>query len=280
MQATTVLFGLLLVASPIRAASQVRVTRDVDYMPGVEYTDKKDRLDIYQPASAKGAPVVVSFYGGALTAGDQSEQTYVGERFTAHGYVTVVVNYRLSPGVSHPAHVEDAAAAVAWVRKNIEKYGGDPSRIFLTGHSAGAYLLTLMLPDPRYLAVYGLKPSDIRGAAPVSSFFYIERKEVAPARPKHVWGADSATWKAASPGSYVRRDVPPLLLLYADGDEAWRREQQTDFAAALRAAGNADVETMMIEGRSHLSVWYEMENGEEATARAILKFFSKVLSRK
>lgn len=276
----TILIAVLLLASPSVSASQIRVTRDVDFIPGVEYADGKDRLDIYQPVSAKDAPVVVSFYGGALTAGDKSEQPYVGEQFAAADYVTVVVNYRLSPGVSHPAHVEDAAASVAWVKRNIAKYGGDPSKIFLTGHSAGAYLLALLLLDPRYLAAHKIKPADIRGAAPVSAFFYVERKGVGPDRPKYVWGADSTKWRAASPATYVRRNVPPLLLLYADGDDAWRREQQGDFAAALRAAGDTHVETQMIKGRNHLTVWYEMEHGEEATSRAILQFFAKVLKRK
>ena len=177
-----ILFGLIALAMPSTSAGQVKVTRDIDYLPTVEYADKKDRLDIYQPANAKLAPVVVSFYGGALTAGDKSEQPYVGERFAAAGYVTVIVNYRLSPGVTHPAHVEDAAASVAWVSKNIAKYGGDPSKIFLTGHSAGVYLLSPLLLDPRYLARHDLKPSSIRGAAPVSAFYYVERKDVAPAR--------------------------------------------------------------------------------------------------
>ncbi|MCX5765042.1 MAG: alpha/beta hydrolase [Gemmatimonadetes bacterium] len=264
---------------PVAMAAQVRVVKDIDYVPGAEYADGKDRLDVFVPPEAKSAPVMVSFYGGALHDGDKSEQSYIGQRFAGAGYVTVVANYRHSPGVQHPAHVQDAAAAVAWVKKNIAQYGGDPSKIFLTGHSAGAYLLTLLMLDPTYLAAHGMKPADIRGGAPVSAFFYVERTGVAPDRPKDTWGTDPTKWKSASPASYVRANVPPLLLLYADGDDAWRRQQQSDFAADLRAAGDKDVATQMISGRNHLTVWYNIEKGEEETSRAIVAFVEKVLKR-
>jgi acetyl esterase/lipase len=258
------------------ATAQIRVEHDIKYTAGPAYADNKDKLDIFIPPGAKSAPVIVSLYGGALTAGDKSEQPYVGQRFAEAGYVAVLINYRLSPTVAHPAHVQDAAAAVAWVKKNISKYGGDPNKIVLTGHSAGAYLISLLLLDPRYLAAYGMKPSDIRGAAPVSAFFYVEGTGVGPDRPKYIWGSDPKGWPAASPASYVRADVPPMLLLYADGDDAWRRQQQTDFAAALRAAGDTQIETHMITGRTHLTVWYTMKDGQDETSKAIEAFAARV----
>ncbi len=267
----------LLVASALHA--QIRVEHDITYTPPnvAPYADNKDKLDIFIPPNAKGAPVIISLYGGALEAGDKSEQPYVGQRFAEAGNVTVLINYRLSPAFAHPVHVQDAAMAVAWVKKNIAKYGGDPNKIFLTGHSAGAYLITLLLLDPKYLAAVGMRPSDIRGAAPVSGFFYVERTGVGPDRPKYVWGADPSKWPAASPASYVRKDVPPLLLLYADGDDAWRREQQLAFLTDLRAAGDKNVEMHMIPGRSHLTVWYTMEHGQDETAKAIEQFVTKIL---
>ena len=266
-----------LLSSVAAAQSQIRVEHDIKYTTGPAYAANKDRLDIYIPAGAKSAPVIISLYGGALEEGDKAEQPYVGERFAEAGNVAVLINYRLSPGVQHPSHVQDAAEAVAWVKKNIAKYGGDPDKIFLTGHSAGAYLITLLLTDVRYLAAVGMKPSDIRGAAPVSGFFYVEREGVAPDRPKYVWGADPSTWAAASPASYLRKDIPPMLLLYADGDAPWRRKQQDDFAADLRKAGDMRVETHMITGRNHLTVWYTMKDGQDETSRAIVQFVAKIL---
>ncbi len=274
----SLILGLAHLAAPVAADAQIRVEHDIKYTSGAAYADNKDKLDVFIPQGAKNAPVIISLYGGALTAGDKSEQPYVGERLAEAGNVTVLINYRLSPTVAHPAHVQDAALAVAWVRKNIAKYGGDPNKIVLTGHSAGGYLIALLLLDPRYLAAVGMKPSDIRGAAPVSGFYYVEGTGVGPDRPKYIWGADPKAWPAASPASYVRADLPPILLLYADGDDAWRRQQNVDFAAALRAAGDKNIETHMIPGRSHLTVWYTMEHGQDETSRAIEDFATRVLS--
>lgn len=271
----TVAFAISLV--PATASAQVRVVSDVDYVAAADYPDKKDRLDIYVPEQASRAPVIVSFYGGALRAGDKSGHVGVGQRFAAAGYVTVVANYRLSPGVMHPAHVQDAAAAVAWVKQNIAKHGGDPEKVIVIGHSAGAYLAALLATDARYLAAHGLTPTDIRGYVPVSAFFYVDRPGVAPDRPKDVWGTDATVWRAASPAAYIAAGAPPLLLLYADGDDGWRRNQQHEFANALRVKGNRDVELRMITGRTHNSIWSEMMgSATDDTTRAILAFAGRV----
>jgi acetyl esterase/lipase len=263
--------------TPGFASAQVRVVADVDFVAAEEYQDKKDRLDIYVPEPASRAPVIVSFYGGGLRDGDKSRHVKVGQRFAAAGYVTVIANYRLSPGVTHPAHVQDAAAAVAWVKKNIAAHGGDPDKVFVLGHSAGTYLAALLATDPRYLSAHGLTPADVRGYVPVSAFFYVDRPGVAPDRPKDTWGTDAAVWKSASPGTHVAAGAPPLLLLYADGDDEWRRNQQGEFATALRAKGNRDVEVKMIAGRTHNSIWNEMMNSaaDDAT-RAILQFAGRL----
>ena len=105
-------------AIPTIAAAQtyaVRVVRDLPYLPGANYADDKDKLDLYLPECRANAPVIVSYYGNQLMGGDKSEDAFIGLRFAAAGFVTAVVNYRLSPGVSHPAHVQDAAASFAWV---------------------------------------------------------------------------------------------------------------------------------------------------------------------
>jgi acetyl esterase/lipase len=262
------------VAAP--AAAQVRVVSDVDYVSAAEYANKKDRLDLYIPAGARRVPVIVSIHGGGLRGGDKSGETGIGQRLAGAGYVTVVVNHRLSPGVTHPSHIEDIAAAVAWVKRNIAGHGGDPDNMFVIGHSAGAYLAALLASDPRYLSAHGLKPTDIRGYVPVSAFFYVDQTGVAPDRPKDTWGTDVNVWKSASPGSYVKAGMPPMLLLYADGDDEWRRAQQTQFADAVRAAGNREIQTHMVAGRTHNTVWYDMAKGEEETARTILQFVARL----
>ena len=128
----------------------VRVVRDVPYLEGGRYADGKDKLDIYLPEGRRNTAVLVSYYGNQLMGGDKSEDGYIGRRFAAAGFVTVVVNYRLSPAVSHPAHIQDAAASFAWVKRHIAEYGGNGDRIFIIGYSAGAYLAALLSTDARH----------------------------------------------------------------------------------------------------------------------------------
>ena len=104
-------FAIAAIWAPAQALAQVRVVADVDYIAASDYADKKDRLDIYIPANTTKAPVIFSIHGGGLRQGDKSGHTFVGQRFASAGHVAVVVNHRLSPGVTHPAHIEDIAAA-------------------------------------------------------------------------------------------------------------------------------------------------------------------------
>lgn len=267
-------------SSPAAAqSSAVTVVRDIDYVAQADYPDGKDRLDVYSPRGAANAPVILSIHGGLLMAGDRRDETFVGQRFAAAGYVTAVMSYRLSPQASHPAHIEDTAAAFAWVKRNIRQHGGDPDRIVVTGHSAGAYLAMLLAADPRWLAVHKLSPQDIRGVAPVSGFYWVDKPGVAPDRPKSVWGPDPKVWADASPARYLRADLPPVLVLDTDGDEGWRQQQAADLVAALRKAGHKDVTAHKVPGRSHMSVWTRMnESPTEETSSHILRFAARVLA--
>ena len=253
----------------------VRVVRDLSYLQGASYPDRKDKLDVYVPEGRRNAPVIVSYYGGALMAGDKSEHTFIGRRFASAGFVTVVVNYRLSPGVAHPAHARDAAASFAWVKRHITEYGGDANRVFVIGHSAGAYLVALLSTDERYLAAHKLSLGDIRGAVPVSAFYWVEREGVAPDRDKSVWGTDPKVWVDASPAHHLKSGTPPMLILYADGDEDWRRRQNVEAAQAMKAAGQASVEIAMITDRTHMTIWERMSADRDETAERIIQFVNR-----
>jgi acetyl esterase/lipase len=249
--------------------------RDVAYLQGANDPEHKDKLDLYLPEGRTNVPVIVSYYGGALTAGDKSEHAFVGQRFAAAGMATVVVNYRLSPGVTHPAHIQDAAASFAWVKRHIADYGGNPDRIFAIGHSAGAYLVALLATDERYLAAHKLSLRDIRGAVPVSAFYWVERAGVAPDRDKSVWGTDQKVWVDASPAHHLHGRVPPMLILYADGDEDWRRRQNVEVAQAIKEAGGKSVTLAMIQGRTHMSIWDQMGAANDDVAQRIIAFVSR-----
>src|SRR5205085_1532710 len=117
-----------------------KVDVGIPYRPENTLTDedggsKRCRLDFYRPENAKGFPTVVYFHGGGLTGGNRSIPSALKDR----GWAVVGASYRLHPLVQHPVYIEDAAAAVAWTMKNIESYGGDPTKVFVTGISAGGY---------------------------------------------------------------------------------------------------------------------------------------------
>src|SRR5262245_14055321 len=252
----------------------VRVVRDVPYLQGARYADDKDKLDLYLPEGRRNAPVIVSYYGNQLMGGDKSEDAYIGRRFAAAGFVTVVVNYRLSPAVAHPAHVQDAAASFAWVKRHIAEYGGNAGEVFIVGYSAGGYLVALLSTDPRYLAAHNLSPRDIRGTVPVSAFYWVERRGVAPDRDRSVWGNDPNVGVDASPAHHLQAGAPPMLILYAEHDEDWRREQNVEVAAAMKAAGQKSVEIAMIGDRNHATIWESVGQEGDETAGRIIQFVS------
>ncbi len=255
----SLVIGLLLLASSV--AAQGVVTRDVDYVRDADYEDGKDLLDVYMPEGSSDAPVVVFFHGGALRAGDKSDGRVVAQRLVARGIGVVSANYRLSPAFEHPAHIRDAAAAVAWVLGNISEYGGDPDRVFVAGHSAGAYLAALLVLDPSHLAYHHVAQPSIRGSIPISAFLYVE--ETAADRPKDVWGADPAGWLAASVTPHIGANPARMLLIYADGDADWRREQNDRFGGAMASAGGGSVHVVEVPNRDHMSLMTALNESDD-----------------
>ena len=248
----------------------VSVARDLSYLSGGLFAPSKGRLDLYLPRGVTRFPVIVAIHGGALVEGDKSSQEFVGRRFASAGIGTAVINYRLSPQVSHPAHVQDVAAAFAWVKRFIGEFSGQADNTFVVGHSAGAYLAALLATDGRYLASHRLTSGDIRGLVAVSGFFWVER--VAPGRPKSVWGEDKRAWVEASPPRHLGPTLPPTLLIYAASDEPARRRQNVDMAYAARSAGNERVELAEVAGRDHASVWSGLEAPGDEVAERIIAF--------
>lgn len=248
----------------------IETHRNIDYIAGAEYADGRDRLDVYMPTNAADSPVIVFFHGGGLLIGDKDQGRYVAKALVPLGIGVVAPNYRLSPGVKHPAHVQDAAAAFAWAVGDIANYGGNPKQLYLAGHSSGAYMATLLALDDSYLENVGLSTSAIRGVIAISPFLYVE--EVAPSRPKSVWGSDVSTWRAASPSSYFGAGKAPILFVYADGDAEWRRGQIDRAVAALEAAGQEKVEAVEIPDRSHLSIIEKLVAADDPASSYIVDF--------
>ena len=147
------------------ALSPYKLERNIQYRSGnqSDYMRQRCRLDVYYPRGESFA-TVVWFHGGGLKKGERS----VPDELRNQGIAVVAVNYRFSPKVKSPAYVEDAAAAVAWTIKNIAKFGGDPKRVFVSGHSAGGYLTSMVGLDKSYLAAFGEDADTLAGLIPLS----------------------------------------------------------------------------------------------------------------
>ena len=153
--------------------STLRVVRDVPYFSGPEADARFHTLDLYLPQDESRLPLVFYVHGGAFRGGDKSRVEGVNfiNLFTSRGVAVASVNYRLSPAVQHPAHIEDVARAFAWVVENARDYGIESGEIFLAGHSAGGHLVSLLALDPRYLDRHGLSPDRIKGVMTISGLY-------------------------------------------------------------------------------------------------------------
>lgn len=271
------LVALFLMIGSMATATEQDVVKDVPYVESS--TDPMHRLDIYSPNAKTPAPVLFWVHGGGLTGDDRgsNDNAPVGQRFAREGYVSVVISYRLSPQVTHPAHVEDVAKAFAWTIRNISKYGGDPSRIIVAGHSAGAYLAGLLAYDRQYLARESLSSDRMLAVIAISGFYFVDRVAPMPERPRSVWGDDPGGWLRASPAQYVRRDAPRTILVYADGDENWRRQDNEDFKAAVTKAGGR-IESHQVDGRTHMSILRRMPRPDDETTALVLKLMGGIVS--
>ncbi len=203
--------------------AQVMVTKDVDYINDFVYEKDKDLLDVYMPKEAKDVPVIVYFHGGALLMGNKSWGEDIGTKVAESGIGLVSVNYRLSPEFEHPTHVNDVAAATAWVINNIAAYGGNPQRVYIAGHSAGAYLAALLAIDFSLLKAHSILDSQIVGAILISPFLFVEQTAKDRIEKdsiyKTIWGNEPQSWTQASVTPYILPHRDNMLLIYADEDE-------------------------------------------------------------
>jgi acetyl esterase/lipase len=246
------------------------VDRDIDYRLDLDVADGRDLLDVFMPDGSDLAPVVVFFNGGGLLEGDKHHGEILARRLVPEGIGVVSANYRLSPGFMHPTHLQDAAAAVAWVVENIANFGGDPDRVFVSGHSAGAYLAAILALDASLLGEHHLGLDAIAGSVPISAFLYVE--ETAKERPKTVWGEDPAVWLAASVTPHITAGKGRMLLIYADGDDAWRRAQNERFAVAMQAVGSSSVTAKQVAGRDHTTIFTGLNEADDPVGSLLLEF--------
>lgn len=246
--------GLIFVAcSPIQFINGA-VSRDsFNFTSDLAYgADARQKLDVYAPKGAKGAPVLVFVHGGSWRNGDKSDYPFLGESFANEGYVTVVISYRLAPQTVFPGFVEDAALAIRWVEDHIGQYGGDPNRVFLMGHSAGAHIVALIGLDPSYLRAVGLERSSLRAVIGVAGPYDFEKFVAEDPKLREVFGPES-NWARAMPVDNVDGMNPPMLLLQGLADTTVDPVNATNLEAKIKQKGGR-VEVVRYPGLGHTEI--------------------------
>jgi acetyl esterase/lipase len=208
---------------------RIALSASIAYAKGARHT-----LDVCRPKSATAAPVVVFFYGGGWRSGSKRTYRYVAKALARRGYVAVLPDYRIYPQARYPDFLDDGAQAVRWVKDNAKRFGGDPQKIFLMGHSAGAHIAAMLAIDATWLQKVGLMPGrDIAGLIGISGpYDFLPLKDETL---KIIFGGNRPE---TQPIAHVTPGAPPALLLTGDKDNVVGAGNSTRLAEKLRAAGN------------------------------------------
>ncbi|MBW1656579.1 alpha/beta hydrolase [Flavobacterium quisquiliarum] len=210
-----------------------------------KYINERCVLDIYYPKNKKDFATIVWFHGGGLTGGNKE----IPEALKNKGFAIIGVNYRLSPKAKAEKAIEDAAAAVAWTFNNIANYGGDKSKIFVSGHSAGGYLGMMIGLDKKWLQKENIDANQIAGLIPFSgqciTHFEIRRENGIPEK--------QPTIDAFAPLFHVRGDAPPLLLITGDRELEMlgRYEENAYMTRMMKLNGHKDTKLYELDGYGH-----------------------------
>ena len=221
-------------------------------------TDPRQKLDVYVPDHlTKPAPVLVFFYGGSWQSGSKDVYRAFGQAFASKGIVTVVADYRLYPQVKYPAFLEDGAQAVRFVHEHAADFGGDPSHLFVSGHSAGAYIAVMLAVNDSYLKAAHADPSWIRGVIGIAGpYDFLPLYDPALI---DIFGGDRNM--ATQPIKYAdHKGVPPMLLAHGTADMTVGAGNSRRMAARLQRAGN-DATVKEYPGATHLGIILSLAPG-------------------
>ncbi len=245
-----VIVFMLLCSCSVMAQQQYITQKDIRYYnekinAADNYISAQCRLDLYYPKNKKHFPTIIWFHGGGIVSGHKE----IPQALMDKGYAVAGVGYRFSPKVHAPAYIEDAAAAVAWVFRHIAEYGGDSSLIFVSGHSAGAYLSMMITLDKKYLAKYNVNADDIAALIPFSgqtvTHFTVRKergmKDTQPVIDEY------------APLYHVRADAPPIMLITGDRNMEMlaRYEENAYLLQMLRIAGHKHAVLYELQGFNH-----------------------------
>jgi arylformamidase len=285
------LVPLLVVILTLAAAARAQeVRRDVPY---ADKAGEKQVLDVYAPKGARGLPVVFWIHGGGWQAGDKADVQGKPQAFNDKGFVFVSANYRLLPAVDMGTIVRDVARAVGWTHGHVAEYGGDPKRLLVMGHSAGAQLAALLCTDDRYLTAEGVPLADVKGCVPVDGDTYdvpaiIETAEarwrahgLPPAKFGHreKFGNDPAKHKDFSAVTHVAKGkgIPPFFVLHVAGHPDTTAQAQR-LGNVLKDAG-VPVTVFGAKETTHNKVNADLGKPDDPATKALFEFLDKALRK-
>ncbi|MES2455708.1 MAG: alpha/beta hydrolase [Bacteroidota bacterium] len=262
------------------ASAKVKVERNLDY------TDKKGdirrQLNIYHKVRAGAAQDVIIFiHGGSWSSGKKETYWWLGRNFARKGVVAVLINYSLAPEAQYGQMGTDCALALKWVQAHIADYGGNPDRIFLMGHSAGAHLAELINSDPQYLKAAGIA-NPVKGLILDDSFGLDMHEYLSTAEKDadyynflRTFTTEPATWTKGSPLNYINNVRNPHLLFY--GSKTYPAIQmQTERINKLLTTNQVDSEMHIIKGKKHVGMISQMIFGCNKLYDTILEFMARV----
>ncbi|MGH7805827.1 MAG: alpha/beta hydrolase [Candidatus Binatia bacterium] len=213
--------------------------------------DGRMRLDVYRSRRAAApAPIVVFFYGGSWQRGERADYAFVGEALASRGIVTVIADYRIYPPHGFPSFLEDGALAVRWAREHAHEIGGDPGRLFVMGHSAGAHIAAMLAVDRRYLKTVDLDGEMLRGVIGLAGpYDFLPLKDPVL---KALFGPEDGL-PTTQPVTFVDGAEPPMLLLHGKADRTVGPRNSRRLAARIRERGGA-VDEIVYEGVGHVGI--------------------------
>jgi len=222
-------------------------------------TGASQELDVYRPSKQSSLrPVILFLYGGRWSSGSRQQYRFVAEALTKHGYVVVIPEYRLYPQTLFPGFIEDAAHALAWTHQHAGDYGGDPGKLFVMGHSAGAHIAAMLNYDEKYLRAAGGEPAWIRGFIGLAGPY--DFLPITDPVLQKIFGPEER-YAQSQPINFVDGKEAPALLLHGRDDQVvWMRNSQ-HLAAKIREQGG-QVTEKYFDGMSHtdllaaMSVYY------------------------
>lgn len=250
MKASVSFLLLLLIVLQSKAQQQYNTLTNISYYADSlnnkdAYIKSQCKLDLYYPKGTKNYATIIWFHGGGITGGNKE----IPKALIEKGYAVIGVGYRLSPKVTVPAYINDAAAAVAWVFQHIAQYGGSNQHIYVSGHSAGGYLGMMITMDKKYLAAYQIDANRIAGLIPFSGqaithFTVRQERGIKEAQP---------LIDEYAPLYHVRADLPPMLLITGDREKELlgRYEENAYLLRMMKLVGNTRTRLYELDGYDH-----------------------------